>query len=110
MISPGSTQLKLKNTFPIEGEPPSHMEIMDGIHLVFLIQELYAHVHRWHEFTLRTTTITHTYHALSIISRPSVHPASMIENLHLQLVHNKNHTTHYVHEPSLFYGSAPPHP
>lgn len=33
--------VKIENTFPIEGEPPSHIEIMDSIHLVFLIQELY---------------------------------------------------------------------
>ncbi|KAG1766599.1 hypothetical protein EV702DRAFT_1149448 [Suillus placidus] len=91
------------------GLPPiSREEIMAGVHLAMVIQELYAHVHRWREFTLRTTSITHTYQALSLMSRPSVHPARELVKLHLQSVHNPRHAAHYVNEPSLFLGSAPP--
>ncbi|KAG2338256.1 hypothetical protein BDR05DRAFT_1062903 [Suillus weaverae] len=88
--------------------PTSREEIMAGVHLGMVIQELYAHVHRWREFTLRTTSITHTYQALSLMSRPSVHPARELDKLHLQFVHNPRHAAHYVNEPSLFPGSAPP--
>ncbi|KAG2121561.1 hypothetical protein BD769DRAFT_1671440 [Suillus cothurnatus] len=88
--------------------PPSREEIMAGVHLGLVIQELYAHVHRWREFTLRTTSITHTYQALSLMSRPSIHPAHRLEKLHLQSIHNPRHAAHYVNEPSLFPGSAPP--
>ncbi|KAG1849849.1 hypothetical protein C8R48DRAFT_836765 [Suillus tomentosus] len=91
-------------TFP----PQSREEIMAGVHLGSVIQELYAHVHRWHEFTLRTTSIAHTYQALSLMSRPSVHPACGLEKLHLQFIHNSRHATHFIDEPSLFPGSAPP--
>ncbi|KAG0696087.1 hypothetical protein DFH29DRAFT_952605 [Suillus ampliporus] len=83
-------------------------EIMSGIHLVSIIQELYHHVHRWQAFTLRTTSIAHTYSALSFMSRPSVHPARILGKLHLQFVHNKCHAAHYINEPSLFPDSAPP--
>ncbi|OAX33600.1 hypothetical protein K503DRAFT_775443 [Rhizopogon vinicolor AM-OR11-026] len=99
---------EIEDKYPIEGVPLSHQATMAGIHLVFLMQELYAHVHRWREFTLRTTSVVHTIQALSVMSRPSVHPASMLEKLHLQLVHNGEHAHHYIHDPSLFPGSAPP--
>ena len=89
-------------------KPTSRDEITAGVRLMLIIQELYAHVHRWREFTLRTTSVAHTYQALSLISRPSVHPARMLEKLHLQLVHNERHAVHYVDEPSLFPGSASP--
>lgn len=88
--------------------PPSREEIMAGVYLGLVIQELYAHVHRWREFTLRTTSITHTYQALSLMSRPSIHPAHSLEKLHLQFIHNPRHAAHHVNEPSLFPGSAPP--
>ncbi|KAG2140247.1 uncharacterized protein EDB93DRAFT_1252881 [Suillus bovinus] len=88
--------------------PQSREEIMAGVYLGLVIQELYAHVHRWSEFTLRTTSITHTYQALSLMSRPSAHPARGLEKLHLQFVHNLRHATHYINEPSLFPGLAPP--
>ncbi|KAG2338255.1 hypothetical protein BDR05DRAFT_1004395 [Suillus weaverae] len=88
--------------------PASREEIMAGAHLGMVIQELYAHVHRWREFTLRTTSITHTYQALSLMSRRSIHPARGLEKLHLQLVPNPPHAAHHVNEPSLFPGSAPP--
>ncbi|KAG1784929.1 uncharacterized protein HD556DRAFT_1451241 [Suillus plorans] len=88
--------------------PQSREEIMAGVHLGSVIQELHAHVHRWHEFTLRTTSIAHTYQALSLMSRPSVHPACGLEKLHLQFIHNSRHATHFIGEPSLFPGSAPP--
>jgi hypothetical protein len=88
--------------------PTSREEIMAGVHLSLVIQELYAHVHRWHEFTLRTTSIAHTYQALSLMSRPSIHPAHKLEKLHLQFVHNPRHAAHHISEPSLFPGSAPP--
>ncbi|KAG1844636.1 hypothetical protein DFJ58DRAFT_25285 [Suillus subalutaceus] len=88
--------------------PPSREEIMDGVYLGLVIQELYAHVHRWREFTLRTTSITHTYQALSLMSRPSIHRANRLEKLHLQFIHNPRHVTHHVNEPSLFPGSMPP--
>ncbi|OJA17500.1 hypothetical protein AZE42_09411 [Rhizopogon vesiculosus] len=103
-INPG----EIEDNYPTEGVPPSRQVFMAGIHLVFLMQELYAHVHRWCEFTLRTTSVVHTIQALSIMSRPSVHPVSVLEKLHLQLVHNEEHAHHYIHEPSLFPGSAPP--
>ncbi|KAG2126551.1 hypothetical protein DEU56DRAFT_541734 [Suillus clintonianus] len=83
-------------------------EIMAGVQLILVIQELYAHVHRWREFTLRTTSIAHTYQALSLLSRPSVHPAHKLEKLHLQFIHNPRHATHSTDEPSLFPGSVPP--
>ncbi|OAX37579.1 hypothetical protein K503DRAFT_226110 [Rhizopogon vinicolor AM-OR11-026] len=89
-------------------EPTSREEIMAGVHLVLVIQELYAHVHRWREFTLRTTSVVQIYQALSLMSRPSIHPAHMLEKLHLQLIHNKNHATHHRHEQSLFPSSTPP--
>ncbi|KAG2032902.1 hypothetical protein BDR03DRAFT_968953 [Suillus americanus] len=88
--------------------PPSREEIMAGVYLGFVIQELYAHVHRWCKFTLRTTSITHTYQALSLMSRPSIHPANRLEKLHLQFIHNPRHAAHHINEPSLFPGSAPP--
>lgn len=88
--------------------PTSRAEIMAGVHLGLIIQELYAHVHRWREFTLRTTSIAHTYQALSLMSRPSIHPAHGLEKLHLQFVHNPRHAAYHISEPSLFPGSAPP--
>ncbi|KAG1739580.1 hypothetical protein EDB19DRAFT_1710900 [Suillus lakei] len=88
--------------------PTSREEIMAGVHLGLVIQELYAHVHRWREFMLRTTSIAHTYQALSLMSRPSVRPACGLEKLHLQFIHNPRHAVHHVNEPSLFPGSASP--
>ncbi|KAG2337921.1 hypothetical protein BDR05DRAFT_737724 [Suillus weaverae] len=88
--------------------PTSRKEIMAGVHLGMVIQELYAHVHRWREFTLRTTSITHTYQALSLMSHSSIHPVRELDKLHLQFVHNPRHAAHYVNEPLLFPGSAPP--
>lgn len=88
--------------------PPSRQEIMAGAYLGLVIQELYAHVHRWSEFTLRTTSITHTYQALALMSRPSIHPARKLEKLHFQFIHNPRHASHHISEPSLFPGSAPP--
>jgi hypothetical protein len=90
------------------GEPASRKGIMAGIHLVLLIIELYTHVHRWCEFTLRMTSVAHTYQAVSLMSRSSIHPVHMLEKLHLLLVHNERHAAHHIHEPSLFPGSAPP--
>ncbi|OJA16822.1 hypothetical protein AZE42_13667, partial [Rhizopogon vesiculosus] len=99
------------NTLPDEGGRGMELEapvvrkgIVAGTHLVLVIQELYAHVHRWRE----TTSTVHMYQALSLMSRPSVHPAGILEKLHLQLVHNENHATHHIDEPSLFPGSSPP--
>ncbi|KAG1739577.1 hypothetical protein EDB19DRAFT_2039321 [Suillus lakei] len=91
-----------------ESKPTPREEIMAGVHLVLVLQELYAHVHRWREFTLRTTSIAHTYQALSLMSRPSIHPARKLEKLHLQFIHNPRHATHIMDEPSLFPGSVPP--
>lgn len=88
--------------------PPSREEIMAGAHLGLVIQELYAHIHRWRQFTLRTTSITHTYQALALMSRPSSQPAHELKKLHLQFVHNPRHASHHISEPSLFPGSAPP--
>ncbi|OAX37575.1 hypothetical protein K503DRAFT_225957 [Rhizopogon vinicolor AM-OR11-026] len=82
-------------------EPASREEIMTGVHLGFVIYELYAQVYRWREFTLRATSVAQMYHALGLMSRPSIHTAHILEKLHLQLVHNKNHTTHHRNEPSL---------
>jgi hypothetical protein len=98
---------------PMEGdhgskEPASRKGIMDSINFVSLILELCTHVHRWREFTLRTTSVAHTYQAVTLMSRSSVHPAHMLEKLHLLLVHNERHAAHHIHEPSLFPGSAPP--
>ncbi|KAG2140249.1 uncharacterized protein EDB93DRAFT_686640 [Suillus bovinus] len=94
----------------IEGglPPPSHEEMMAGVYLGSVIQELYAHVHRWREFTLRTTSFAHTRQALLLMSRPSAHSARGLEKLHLQFVHNPRHAVHYISEPSLFPGSTPP--
>ncbi|KAG2030181.1 hypothetical protein BDR03DRAFT_974848 [Suillus americanus] len=86
----------------------SRGEIMAGVNLILVIQELYAHVHRWREFTLRTTSFTHTCQALSFLSRPSVHPAHNLEKLHLQFIQNPRHAAHSMDEPSLFPGSVPP--
>ncbi|KAG2749442.1 hypothetical protein P692DRAFT_20953366 [Suillus brevipes Sb2] len=86
----------------------SREEIMAGVHLGSVMEELYAHVHRWREFTLRTTSIAHTYQALSLLSRPSIHPAHKLEKLHLQFVHSPRHAAYHIGEPSLFPGSAPP--
>ncbi|KIK36871.1 hypothetical protein CY34DRAFT_810891 [Suillus luteus UH-Slu-Lm8-n1] len=91
-----------------EVPPMSREEIMAGVHLGSVIQELYAHVHRWREFTLRTTSIAHTYQALSLIPRPSIHPAHKLQKLHLQFVHNPRHAAYHIGEPSLFPGSVPP--
>ncbi|KAJ8588557.1 hypothetical protein M405DRAFT_819506 [Rhizopogon salebrosus TDB-379] len=100
---------ELKDSHRMAGEPPgpSFDSIMAGIDLVLLLQELYAHVHRWREFTLRVTSVTHMYQALALMSRPSSLPVHMLEKLHLQLVHN-THAAHYIHESVLFPGSAPP--
>ncbi|OJA17485.1 hypothetical protein AZE42_13246 [Rhizopogon vesiculosus] len=103
-IDPGELEIN----YPTEGVPPSRQVIMAGIHLVFLMQEFYAHVHRWREFALRTTSVVHAIQALSIMSCPSVHPANILKKLHLQLVHNEEHAHYDIHEPSLFPGSAPP--
>lgn len=91
-----------------ESPPTLREETMAGVHLGFVIQELYAHVHRWREFMLRTTSITHTYQAFSLMSHPSIHPAHGLEKLHLQFVHNPHHAAHHIREPSLFPGSVPP--
>ncbi|OJA11906.1 hypothetical protein AZE42_07644 [Rhizopogon vesiculosus] len=99
--------VSVENDLRVE-EPASREEIMASVHLVSLIQELYAHVHRWREFTLRTTSVAHMYHALSFMSHPSIHPAHMLEKFHVQLVHNERHAAHYFQEPSLFPGSVPP--
>ncbi|KAG2145445.1 uncharacterized protein EDB93DRAFT_1337831 [Suillus bovinus] len=86
---------------------PSREEIMAGIHLGLVIQELYAHVHRWREFTLRTTSTAHTSSAFVDVT--PVHPSSpWTRKLHLQYIHNPNHAVHRIGEPSLFPGSAPP--
>ncbi|OAX37578.1 hypothetical protein K503DRAFT_226026 [Rhizopogon vinicolor AM-OR11-026] len=74
----------------------SSHEIMAGMHLVLLIQELYTHVHRWCEFTLRTTYVAHTCQALLLMSRPSGHPARMLEKFHIQLVGSERHADHHV--------------
>lgn len=89
-------------------KPASRGEIMAGVHLALVIQELYAHVHRWREFTLRTTSFAHTCQVLSLMSRPSVHPARNLEKLHLQFILNPRHAAHSMDEPSLFPGSVPP--
>ncbi|KAJ8590041.1 hypothetical protein M405DRAFT_933089 [Rhizopogon salebrosus TDB-379] len=81
---------------------------LGGIQLVLLIQELYVHAHRWREFTLRTTTVVHTSQVLLLLSRPSVHPAHMLEKLHLHLVHNKCHAAYSNEDLALFPHSAPP--
>ncbi|KAJ8590038.1 hypothetical protein M405DRAFT_933086 [Rhizopogon salebrosus TDB-379] len=81
-----------------------------GIDLVLLIKELYTHVHRWHEFTLRTTSVTHTYQALLLLSRHSIHPPCILEKLHLEIMHNSRNATpiYSSKELELFPGSAPP--
>ncbi|KAG1761065.1 hypothetical protein EDD22DRAFT_970813 [Suillus occidentalis] len=89
-------------------KPASRGEIIAGVHLVFVIKELYAHVHRWREFTLRTTSFSHTCQALSSMSLPSVHPACNLEKLHLRFIQNPRHADHLMDEPSLFPGSVPP--
>jgi hypothetical protein len=91
-----------------ELRPASRGEIIAGLHLVLVIQELYAHVHRWREFTLRTTSFSHTCQALSSMSLPSVHPACNLEKLHLRFIQNPRHADHLMDEPSLFPGSVPP--
>ncbi|KAG2153047.1 uncharacterized protein EDB93DRAFT_238960 [Suillus bovinus] len=83
-------------------------ESVAGAYLVLIIMELYAHVHRWREFTLRTTSKTHIRQALLLLSRPSVHPAHMLEKLYLQLVHNQLNVDPNHREPSIFPGSASP--
>ncbi|KAG0696088.1 hypothetical protein DFH29DRAFT_239104 [Suillus ampliporus] len=95
------------DTMPAK-KPRSREEIMAGVHLISIIQELYGHVHRWRDFTLRTTSITHVYQALSFMSSPSVHPARILEKLHIQFVHNERHAAHFIDEPLLFPGSVPP--
>lgn len=83
-------------------------ESIAGAYLVLIILELHAHVHRWREFTLRTTSKTHIRQALVLMSRPSVHPVHMLEKLHLQLVHDQLKVHRRHHEPLIFPGSAPP--
>jgi hypothetical protein len=76
-------ELKDSHSLRMAGESPgpSFDSIMAGIDLVLLMQELYAHVHRWREFTLRVTSVTHMYQALALMSRPSSLPAHMLEKL-----------------------------
>ncbi|KAG2343282.1 hypothetical protein BDR05DRAFT_963230 [Suillus weaverae] len=76
--------------------------------LIILVQESPAHVHRWREFTSRTTSKTHIRQALVLMSRPSVYPAHMLEKLRLQLVHSQLNINPDHHEPSIFPGSASP--
>ncbi|KAG1784857.1 uncharacterized protein HD556DRAFT_1451309 [Suillus plorans] len=83
-------------------------ESVAGAYLVLIILELYAHVHRWREFTMRTTSKMHIRQALVLMSRPSVHPAHMLEKLHVQLVHDQLNVDPDHHEPFIFPGSAPP--
>ncbi|KAG1861784.1 hypothetical protein DFJ58DRAFT_744177 [Suillus subalutaceus] len=83
-------------------------ESVAGAYLVLIILELHAHVHRWREFTLRTTSKTHIRQALVLLSCPSIHPAHMLEKLHLQLVHSQLDVDPAHHEPSIFPGSASP--
>ncbi|KAG1897494.1 uncharacterized protein F5891DRAFT_530835 [Suillus fuscotomentosus] len=83
-------------------------ESVAGAYLVLIILELHAHVHRWREFTLRTTSKMHIRQALVLISRSSVHPAHMLEKLHVQLVHDQLNVDPDHHEPLIFPGSAPP--
>ncbi|KAG2358345.1 hypothetical protein BDR07DRAFT_1463087 [Suillus spraguei] len=83
-------------------------ESVAGAYLVLIILELYAHVHRWREFTLRTTSKTHIRQALTLMSCPSVHPAHMLQKLHLQLVHTQLNVDPNHHEPIIFPGSASP--
>ncbi|KAG1822501.1 uncharacterized protein BJ212DRAFT_1585317 [Suillus subaureus] len=83
-------------------------ESVAGAYLVLIILELYVHVHRWREFTMRTTSKTHIRQALVLMSRPSVHLAHMLEKLHLELVHSQLNVDPDHHEPSIFPGSASP--
>ncbi|KAG1739585.1 hypothetical protein EDB19DRAFT_840045 [Suillus lakei] len=83
-------------------------ETVAGAYLVLIIMELYAHVHRWCEFTLRTTSQIHIRQALLLMSRPSVHPARMLEKLHLQLVHDQFNADPVHYGPLIFPGSASP--
>jgi hypothetical protein len=83
-------------------------ESVAGAYLVLIILELHAHVHRWREFTLRTTSKIHIRQALVLMSRPSVQPAHMLEKLHLQLVHNQLSGDPDHYQPPIFPGSASP--
>ncbi|KAJ8590040.1 hypothetical protein M405DRAFT_816950 [Rhizopogon salebrosus TDB-379] len=98
------------HTFTLTG-PDSELRdvISAGIDLVLLIKELCSHVHRWHEFTLRTISVTHTYQALLLLSRHFVRPPCMLEKLHLELMHSNHHAIYSSGEVALFpAGSAPP--
>ncbi|KAG1822419.1 uncharacterized protein BJ212DRAFT_801505 [Suillus subaureus] len=90
-------------------DPPTSVdETVAGAYLVLIIIELYAHVHRWREFTLRTTSQTHIHQALLLISRPCVHPARMLEKLHLELVHGQFDEDPVHYGPLIFPGSVSP--
>ncbi|KAG2121549.1 hypothetical protein BD769DRAFT_1006287 [Suillus cothurnatus] len=88
--------------------PTSVDETVAGAYLVLIIMELHAHVHRWREFTLRTTSQTHIHQALLLFSRPCVSPACMLEKLHLQLVHGHFDEDPAHYGPLIFPGSASP--
>ncbi|KAG1766123.1 hypothetical protein EV702DRAFT_797306 [Suillus placidus] len=90
-------------------DPPASVnETVAGAYLCLIIMELHAQVHRWREFTLRTTSQTHIHQALLLISRPCVHPARMLEKLHLQLVHGQFDADPVHYGSLVFPGSASP--
>ncbi|KAG2060557.1 hypothetical protein BDR06DRAFT_947910, partial [Suillus hirtellus] len=101
---------RISSSYDLNTNPPAPVdESIAGAYLVLIILELYAHVHRWREFTLRTTSKTHIRQALVLMSRPSVHPVHLLEKLRLQLVHDQLKVDRrYYHEPLIFPGSTPP--